>query len=169
MHRIRHHSPSPALAVALAALFVALGGTALAASQIAGSAVKLGSEPGNRLVGNSVTGRQVNESTLATVPSARSAGGLTGLVTVDSADTPNPPGSRDYAVASCPSGMHAIGGYVTTNGAGVEQSIHSEGPDTSETDDGWIGYVNNTSATVNDTFTVSAICAHATYLPHFTP
>jgi hypothetical protein len=65
--------------------------------------------------------------------------------------------------------MHAIGGYVTTDGAGVEQSIHQEGPDTTETDEGWIGYVNNTSATVNDTFTVSAICAHATYLSHLTP
>lgn len=169
MNKMRWHRPSPALAVALLALFVALGGVALAATSIDGTTIRVASEPGNRLVRNSVTGRQVKESTLGAVPRAQAAGGLTGLVTVDSADTPNPHGSRDYAVASCPQGMHAIGGYVSANGAGTEQSIHQEGPDTPETDDGWIGYVNNTSATVNDTFTVSAICARATYLPHFTP
>ena len=81
-------------------------------------------------------------------------------VTVDSATTLRPHGSRDYAVASCRAGMHVIGGYVTANGAGVEQSL--EGPDGRD-NDAWLGYTKDTSATVNETFTVSAICAHVTY------
>ncbi len=163
MRRIRQHRPSPALAVAFVALFVALGGVALAATSIDGTTIKLGSEPGNRLAANSVTGRQIKESTLRTVGRAKSAGALTGLLTVESNSTDNPPGSRDYAVASCPAGMHVIGGYVTTSGTGVEQSIHLEGPISQY--GAWIGYVNNASTTVDDTFTVSAICAHVTYRP----
>jgi hypothetical protein len=163
MRRIRQHRPSPALAVAFLALFVALGGVALAATSIDGTTIKLGSEPGNRLVANSVAGKQVKESTMGTVRRAKAAGALTGLVTVQSSSTPNPHGSRDYAVASCPAHMHVIGGYVSTSGTGVEQSIHLEGPISQQ--GAWIGYVNNTSTTVDDTFTVSAICAHVTYRP----
>jgi hypothetical protein len=160
----RHtHRPSPALAVAFLALFVGLGGVALAATSIDGTTIKPGSEPGNRLAPNSVTGKQVKESTLHTVSRAKAAGALTGLVTVQSNATDNPPGSRDYAVASCPAGLHVIGGYVTTSGTGVEQSIHLEGPISQ--DGAWIGYVNNTSTTIDDSFTVSAICAHVTYGP----
>ncbi len=155
--------PSPALAVAFAALFVALGGIALAATSIDGVTIKVASEPGNRLVGNSVTGRQVKESTLGTVPRAQTAGALTGLVTVESNPTANPHGSRDYAVASCPAGLHVISGYLTTSGVGVEQSIHLEGPISQY--GAWIGYVNNTSTTLDDSFMVSAICANVTYRP----
>jgi hypothetical protein len=163
MHRLRRRRPSPALAVAFVALFVALGGLAVAATSIDGTTIKVASEPGNRLVGNSVTGRQIKESTLGTVPQAETAAGLTGLVTAQSDPTANPHGSRDYAVASCPNGMNVIGGYVSTSGTGVEQSIHLEGPISQN--GAWIGYVNNTSATVDDTFTVSAICANVTYSP----
>lgn len=163
MNEMRSHRPSPALAVALLALFVALGGVALAATSIDGTTIKVASEPGNRLVGNSVTGRQVKESTLGRVPRAQAAAALTGLLTVESNPTDSPPGSRNYAVASCPEGMHAIGGYVRPSGAGVEQSIHLEGPISQY--GAWIGYVNNTSATIDDSFTVSAICANVTYRP----
>ena len=163
MNQMRSHRPSPALAVAFLALFVALGGVALAATSINGTTIQVASEPGNRLVGNSVTGKQVNESALGTVPRARSAAALTGLMTVESARTDSPPGSRNYAVASCPTGMHVIGGYVQTSAGGTEQSIHLEGPISQY--GAWIGYVNNISATVDDSFTVSAICATVTYRP----
>jgi hypothetical protein len=56
------------------ALFLAIaGGTVYAASKISGKTIKKGSEPGNRLKNDSVTGKQVSESTLGTVPSASSA------------------------------------------------------------------------------------------------
>jgi exodeoxyribonuclease V alpha subunit len=57
------------------ALFVALGGTAAAASRllIDGHSIKLGSIPGNRLAAHSVGGKQINLASLGTVPSARHA------------------------------------------------------------------------------------------------
>jgi hypothetical protein len=84
---------SPALAVACLALFVALGGTVLAAAKIDGRTIRVKSLPGNRLAlgslpgnrlkpgaiqGNrlapgSVTGTEIDPSTLGTVPTATHA------------------------------------------------------------------------------------------------
>jgi len=61
--------------VAVIALFVALGGSVYAANKISGKTIKKGSEPGNRLKNDSVTGKQVAESTLGTVPNADALGG----------------------------------------------------------------------------------------------
>jgi hypothetical protein len=56
-------------AIALLALFVALGGTVYAASgAINGKVIRKGSIPGNRLKRDGIGGIQVNESSLATVP-----------------------------------------------------------------------------------------------------
>jgi hypothetical protein len=49
MRRLMHHRPSPAMVVAVIALFVALGGAAYAATQINGALIKKNSEPGNRI------------------------------------------------------------------------------------------------------------------------
>jgi hypothetical protein len=85
--------PSPALAVAVVALFVALGGSVYAAGKINGKAIKVKSLPGNRLKPNSVPvnrlkadalgalpgsaaqiiGSEVNELTLGQVPEAAHA------------------------------------------------------------------------------------------------
>jgi hypothetical protein len=84
----------PALALALIALFAALGGTVYAAAKISGKTIKVKSLPGNRLrmasvPGNrlkpgaipgdrlapgSITGVQIDAATLGTVPSAIHAG-----------------------------------------------------------------------------------------------
>jgi hypothetical protein len=61
--------------VAVIALFVALGGSVYAAHKISGKRIKRGSEPGNRLKNDSVTGKQVAESTLGTVPNADALAG----------------------------------------------------------------------------------------------
>lgn len=61
------------MVISLIALFVALGGSVYAATQINGNTIKKGSIPGNRLKNDTVTGTQVKESTLATVPSATDA------------------------------------------------------------------------------------------------
>ena len=68
MRRAFRSRPSPAMVVALIALFVALGGTGYAAVSI-----KNGSLAGKKLKRNSVTGKQVKESTLATVRRSRNA------------------------------------------------------------------------------------------------
>jgi hypothetical protein len=73
MRRFLHNRPSPAMVVALIALFVALGGSGYAAVQINGKVLKNGSVPGKKLKRNSVTGKQVKESTLGSVPQARNA------------------------------------------------------------------------------------------------
>ena len=82
--------PSPSTAVALLALFVALGGTGYAAVKINGKSIKSGTITGNkfknktltgnklanstltggRLKGDTLTDRQIKESTLGTVPRA---------------------------------------------------------------------------------------------------
>jgi hypothetical protein len=86
--------PSPALAIASLALFVALGGTVYAAQKISGKAIKVKSLPGNRLRVGSVpanrlkpgtlrdaiaqqsdpiTGAEIDELTLGQVPNAAHA------------------------------------------------------------------------------------------------
>jgi hypothetical protein len=70
----------PALALALIALFVALGGTVYAAAKISGKAIKVKSLPGNRLkpgaipgsslAPGSITGVQIDTATLGQVPTA---------------------------------------------------------------------------------------------------
>jgi hypothetical protein len=83
---------SPAIAISLLALFVALGGTVYAAARIDGRAIRLKSLPGNRLKPRSIaanrlkrgvlrgtrfsgplTGADINELTLGQVPSATHA------------------------------------------------------------------------------------------------
>ncbi len=61
------------MAVALTALVVASSGTSYAAVKFSGQDLRRGSVPADRLKANSLTGTQINESKLATVPSAASA------------------------------------------------------------------------------------------------
>ncbi len=65
LQRLRTQTGPAALVIGLIALLVALGGVAIAAHKLSGSTIKKGSEPGNRLKNDSVTGKQINESTLS--------------------------------------------------------------------------------------------------------
>jgi hypothetical protein len=82
------HRPRPAMAVALAALVISMGGTAVAASHLVSGdkLIKRGTLSGNRLRAHTLTGAQINSSTLGQVPSARNA---THATTADSAVTAN--------------------------------------------------------------------------------
>jgi hypothetical protein len=83
MSKLRHRRPSPALAVALVALFVALGGTGYAAVTVTGKDIRDNTIASADLRDNGVLGRDVradaltgadiNESTLGRVPAAGSA------------------------------------------------------------------------------------------------
>ncbi len=78
MRTHRRRTPSPALVIAVIALFAALGGTGVAATKyLSPKSVKKNSIPGDRLKSNTVTGKQVKESTLGKVPSAASADSAT--------------------------------------------------------------------------------------------
>ncbi len=69
MNTLSRLRPSPAMAVALIALVVAMGGTAIAGTVINGADIKK----------NTVTGKQVKESSLGKVPKATKADGLSTL------------------------------------------------------------------------------------------
>ena len=87
MRRAASRRPSPTTIIALLALFLALGGTAVYAAKhskkISGNKIKKSSIPGNRLKKDTLTGKQIKESTLGTVPSAEVAANLSGLTRFD--------------------------------------------------------------------------------------
>ena len=71
MHRVAR--PSPSMVVALIALFVALGGTGYAVSRIDGRQLKTASVSAKKLRRDTLTGREIRESTLGEVPLAARA------------------------------------------------------------------------------------------------
>ena len=77
MNRILRRKPSPAMAIALIALFVALGGSAYALT-ITGRDVKNGSLTGADIRRDSLSGRQIKESKVGKVPKAKVADRLGG-------------------------------------------------------------------------------------------
>ena len=113
MHRLRLRKPSPAMAVAIAALFVALGGTAMASfGQFKGDKIiEKHSLSGNRLKNHTITGTQVNLGKLGTVPSASHADTAGSATTAASASHADTAGSATTAVSASPSG--AAGGDLT--------------------------------------------------------
>src|SRR5882757_4160877 len=72
MKRRRLPRPSPALLIACLALFVALGGTVLAATKIDGRTIRVKSLPGNRLTIGSLPGNRLQAGT---IPGSRLAPG----------------------------------------------------------------------------------------------
>lgn len=87
--------PLASMIIAIMALVMATGGTAVAAKLINGSSIKKKSIPGNRVKSNALTGTQINESKLARVPSAvqadraKTATSATTAGTANSANTAN--------------------------------------------------------------------------------
>jgi hypothetical protein len=72
MKRRRPPRPSPALLIACLALFVALGGTVIAATKIDGRTIRVKSLPGNRLTVGSLPGNRLRTGT---IPGSRLAPG----------------------------------------------------------------------------------------------
>lgn len=121
--------PSPALVISMIALFVALGGTGYAASQLNGKSLKNNSVPGKKLKNKTVTGGkvkpdsltgvQIKESTLGTVPSAASAASAANAATLNGRNA-------DSFAAAKAEPVHVVGaaGQVPFNtgwGPGGEQ------------------------------------------------
>ena len=73
MSTLKSRRPSPAMIVAVIALFVALAGTAYAAQTINGGAIIKQSIGGGKLKQKTLTGYQINTNKLGIVPSAKSA------------------------------------------------------------------------------------------------
>jgi hypothetical protein len=98
-------------AIALAALFVALGGTGYAAVTINGKNIKNGSIAGKKLKKHTLTGKQINLTKLGTVPTASDA--LNATTAANATDLGGAPAS-DYLRTGCGAGR--VEGYATING-----------------------------------------------------
>ena len=91
MKRISRLRPSPAMAVALTALVISMGGTAVAASHLISGdkLIKRGTLSGNRLRSHTLTGAQINLSRLGVVPAAAQAAQASNAAHATVADTAN--------------------------------------------------------------------------------
>jgi hypothetical protein len=113
MKRFGWRHPSPALVIACLALFVALGGTVLAATKIDGKTIKVkslpgnrlkvGSVPGNRVAAHSLDGSQIKVDTLGEVPSAGHAD------SADNARRAQTATAADHAADATTINGHAVG------------------------------------------------------------
>lgn len=113
MKRSGWRPPSPALVIACLALFVALGGTVLAATKIDGKTIKVkslpgnrlkvGSVPGNRIAPGSLLGSQIRVDTLGEVPDAAHAG------SADTAHHAQTATAADHAADATTVNGHAVG------------------------------------------------------------
>lgn len=129
---MRFHKPSPAIVISCLALFVALGGTAIAASHY------------------------VITSTSQIKPSVRRA--LTALgpdVSVQSSEVSVKPGAVGVAQAICPTGDHIVtGGYVTELGPGG--FVAKDDPIGTV---GWSVLIYNQHSSAISTMRAQALCA----------
>jgi hypothetical protein len=113
MKRSGWRPPSPALVIACLALFVALGGTVLAATKIDGKTIKVkslpgnrlkvGSVPGNRIAPRSLLGSQIRVDTLGEVPNATHAS------SADTARRAQTATAADHAADATTINGHAVG------------------------------------------------------------
>jgi hypothetical protein len=159
---LRLRAPSPALVVAVIALFVALSGTAVAAGVVPLAKRALFAKNAGKLQGKSV--RQI-----AALPGPAST--LAGMRPEDIAEIPGPatsasslvstasvpfvlaPGEEKDFSAQCPSGTKAVsGGYTTPNAvAGFDTRPTADGA-------GWTTYLVNLSTSASATGNLTAVC-----------
>ncbi len=105
MRTLRRGRPSPAMVVAMVALIVALAGTAYAAQNINGGAIKKQTIGGGKLKKNTLTGYQIKINKLGVVPSAKRAAHTYWAV------VNNPPGAANATLArSSGAGISAVEG-----------------------------------------------------------
>jgi hypothetical protein len=144
---MRIRKPSPAMVVALLALFIALGGTAYAAAVplakralVADNARKLGGRTPNQII-----------QAAAAVPGPATS--ATGLITVRNGEVPLPAGAAAQATLRCQSGERAISGGWTTPAdvLALDSAPTSDGQ-------GWQIFLNNLSESAPATVTMSVVC-----------
>jgi hypothetical protein len=159
MSRFLSRPPSAAMLVALVALFVALCGTAVAATFIS-SNKQVGTDTINsrNVVDNSLTGLDVSEETFGQVPSAATAGSaaIRGHEIVKSLAIANPASTTTKGTVTCPMGKKVQGGGAIALGL-RGQSINGSFPASATQ---WQVDMTN-SSTADSNFVVFATCANA--------
>jgi hypothetical protein len=118
---------SPSLAVALVALVISLGGTAIAASHLVrgDSLIKKGSLSGNRLRKHTVAGAQIDMARLGKVPSAHVADVATNAANAShasTADTATTAALANQLPALSWVPLPLINGWVDYNGPGESRT-----------------------------------------------
>jgi hypothetical protein len=151
-------------AVAVLALFFALGGTVYAAAKISGSQIKPNSIPANRIKPRSLTGSQIKPGSLTgsqIVESSLQGVSAGSLATVQyvTATVPIVAESSTAAlgVATCPAGQKVIGGGATVSNEAFG-FVNDSGPTTDRS--GWVA--NGYSGIPGVTMAVTAICTPVT-------
>jgi hypothetical protein len=164
--RVAARRPSPALVVALVALFVALGGTGVAAVHAVLPPASVGTAQLRNGAVNSLKVRDGSLGVADLAPAARAAlegdpgpAGAPGLsdVQIVSADSANDSDNFKSAVAECPSGKTLIAGGAGLSGPAASLALTSSAP----SDPGeWIAIAVETSSTP-DSWLVRAyaVCA----------
>jgi hypothetical protein len=103
---------------------------------------------------------QIKPSVLAQLKGNTGAPGISDYNVVNSGEIDSPPTAQSAeGTATCPSGQSVLGGGIVDYGDQTGQNVNTSQP--LEGDNGWQGYVNNSTA--DDTaFAVYAICATVT-------
>jgi hypothetical protein len=110
------------------AVFLALGGSAYAVSQINGKRLKAHSVAGTKLRNSTITGKQVRESTLGKVPSARRAGHAHSAVKALRATTANLAKSANNAqTAATANNSLTVGGLAPAAFARSARFLYGSG------------------------------------------
>jgi hypothetical protein len=180
MSRLLRRRPSPAMVIALLALFIAMAGTGYAATQLPANSVgpkqlkknavervkiKNNAVNGAKVLDGSIAGADIKESSLAKVPSAAladtatnathaAAAGALDKANYRTAAATAPPTSGNSATAVCDAGQHVVGGGVKVEDP-INAFIADDYPDAANT--AWTGRVGNAGA-APVAFTVFAIC-----------
>jgi len=184
---LRLRRPSPAMVVAFIALGLALGGTSYAVvkpgknsvgtrqlrnNAVTAAKLRAGAVDSTKVRDDSLTGQDINESTLGAVPSAVQAAGADRAVVTDSlaqvvyrtttATIGPAPGNgtsseSDLTEARCPEGHRVIGGGIQL----LEDSMSQVDGYPSGGGTGWTGRAANDDVTAPHSFTVYAICVAA--------
>lgn len=111
--------PSPAMVTAALALFVSLGGTALAVTSINGNQLKNRSVAGIKLEMHTITGTEVNLNKLGKVPSAKHADSATNATNATSAGSATQATNANTANNALALGGIGASGYQQSCNAGA--------------------------------------------------
>lgn len=159
------HRPVVAVLVAVIALLLTVGGTAVAARLITGKDVKNGSLTGKDVKNKSLTPKDFRGSVQGPAGPAGAQGpaGLVALQYIEGPTTTVLAGAGVTASVLCPVGTSVVsgGGQPFTVGPDVilDSSFPIDGPDADTVrDDGWAVNYNNPTAS-NSNFRVNAVCA----------
>lgn len=155
-NRTRRRAPSAATWIAIAALMVALGGTATAAKTLIGSKdIATGAIKARHLAPGAVTLAKVAPAARASLRGASGPQGPAGpaggfdpnkLTRVVGVTVTVLPGNVGTAAVTCPAGQKVTGGGFQTDG--FQETVYASAPTIDGT--GWIVFLDNTAALVTD-------------------